>query len=248
MNNINLDIYIDLIYDVPLGKSSWLDVLEAFKKELEAKMALLFLARIGEPPLLITTTVPDEKIWGQYMEYFSEIDPWNAILMTGNMPRNYIHFGRAFIPEKEFKATEYFADFWSKLHLGETIGGQLVTNKGITVQLGIPRHHDQSNYEMSHTLALNYYSQHIIRAIDLEGYLGESLPSGIYEHALIEKFGLSQAESQLVLQLIKSESTKQAALCLNRSYHTVRTQLKSIYKKTNSNNQLTLFKTLLNPN
>jgi DNA-binding CsgD family transcriptional regulator len=246
MNGLNLEI-IERIYDVPLGRSTWLDVLDDLKVELEAKMALLFLARNNHPPILITTTIPDEKVWSQYIEYFNTIDPWNEALLSGKFPKNYIHFGRAFISEKTFKSSEYYADFWSQLGLGETIGGSLVTQNGITIQLGIPRHHDQSHYDVENTFILRQYCQHIVRAVELEGFMGNSLPSGIYENGLISQYGLSSAEAKLLLEIFKTENINQVASNLNRSYHTVRTQLRSILKKTETRSQLELFKKILRP-
>lgn len=242
---MKLDSHIvELIYDIPLGKSNWHQVVEELRIEMKAAIAALFLAKPNQEPIVVSTSEND-PLWKPYSEYYSQIDPWNEALASPGYKMNTIRYGRAILPEKEFKKTEYYHDFWKAFGLGETIGGLLVTKCGITVQIGLPREIDAKYYNNREVRLLRYYCKHIIRAIELEGYIGSSLPQGIYESGLSAKFGLTQAEAQLVLTLFKVNSLQQAAITLSRSYHTARTQLKSVFKKTETSNQIELIKRLI---
>lgn len=236
---------VELIYDIPLGKSTWSEVVEELRKEMNAALVCLFVAQPEQMPMLISATSNNDVVWQQYEQYYFQIDPWNAILASPAYQKNTIRSGRAFVSQKELKKTEYYNDFWKKFSLGETIGGILTTDSGITVQIGIPKYNDSKNYKTQEAQLLQYYCAHICRAIELDGFIGNSLPHGIYESGLIAKFGLTQAEAKLVLTLFKVNSLQEAANSLHRSYHTARTQLKSIFKKTEANNQIELLKRLI---
>ena len=88
---------------------------------------------------------------------------------------------------------------------------------------------------------MTFYSRQIAKAIELEGVFGNSLPNKVYQDSLAASFGLSSAESRLVLELFKCSSLPEVSKSLNRSYHTVRAQMKSILKKTETKNQMELF-------
>ncbi len=243
---MRLDSYIvELIYDIPLGKSTWSEVVEELRKEMNAALACLFVAQPEQVPMLISATSNNDSVWQQYEQYYFQIDPWNAILASPIYQKNTIQYGRAFVSHKELKKTEYYNDFWKKFGLGETIGGILTTDSGVTVQIGIPKYNESKNYTDKEVHLLQYYCTHICRAIELDGYIGNSLPQGIYESGLAAKFGLTQAEAQLVLTLFKVNSLQEAAKSLYRSYHTARTQLKSVFKKTETTNQIELLKRLI---
>jgi|GEM_PF-6305440 len=212
---------------------------------MNAAVAFLFLTKFKQDPVFISTTTNEESIWHQYEQYYCQIDPWNAILASPEYQENTIHYGRTYLAEKELKKTEYFNDFWKVFGLGETIGGHLTTPSGITVQIGVPKDIDSTNYTEQEANLLRFYCKHICRAIELDGYIGNSLPQGIYESGLRAKFGLTRAEAQLTLRLFKTNSLQQAAKSLFRSYHTARTQLKSIFRKTETSNQLELLKRLI---
>ena len=92
---------------------------------------------------------------------------------------------------------------------------------------------------------LNYYVQHIKRGLTLEGITGQSLPTPFYQTALTSEYGLTTAESSLVMALLQQESLVQAATSLGRSYNTSKTQLASIFKKTQTHSQMGLMKRLL---
>ena len=236
---------VELIYDIPLGRSDWHQVVEALRIEMDAVIAFLFLSRPEQEPILITATSSDESIWQQYEAHYCQIDPWNTLLSGPEYENNTIHYSSAFFTEKELRKTAYYNDFWKAYGLGETIGGFLTTESGITIQIGIPKGIGSRNYNDHEANLLRYYSYHICRAIELEGYIGNSLPQGIYESGLSAKFGLTKAEAQLTLTLLKTNSLQLAAESLYRSYHTVRTQLKSIFKKTETSSQIELIKRLI---
>lgn len=235
---------IALIYDVPLGQSKWEDVIEAVRIEMQAEMGLFFLARPNQPPVVITTIRQDESIWQTYEEYYWQLDPWNEILNNPEMPQNLVSNGWSHIDKKSFLNSDYYHGFWKPMGLGETAGGKVITDNGILIQLGFPKYINSPDYTREEINLLKLYCHHIKKAIELEGYLGSSLPNKIYEFGLMSQFGLSHAEAQLVLALVQCDTLKSAASHLNRSYHTARTQLKSIFCKTETSSQLSLFKKL----
>jgi hypothetical protein len=106
---------------------------------MSAAIAFLFLSKPNQVPIFISTTSSNEAIWKQYEEYYCQIDPWNAILTSSEYQENTIQYGRKHLAEKGFKKTEYYNDFWKAFELGETIGGLLSTQSGITIQIGIPK-------------------------------------------------------------------------------------------------------------
>lgn len=237
---------IEQIYDVPLGQSTWLIVMQSLQREMSAELGVMFLVVTGQPPQLITTT-PNDAMLTPYNDYFGSIDPWNEVLDSRPAAENFIQTGESMLPRKQFQATEYYNDFWKIYGLGETIGGRIVADNGVMIQIGLPRGSKADSYTSEDSQLLRFYSRHIKRAIELEGYLGLSLPTQAYEFGLNSCFGLTVAEAKLARNLLSTSSLKESATELNRSYHTVRTQIKSIYHKTETNNQLQLFKRLLSP-
>lgn len=120
---------IELIYDVPLGKSEWNNVLDKIRHEMSAMIAFMLTIRPNQEPSFIVTTPKQESIWKIYGDYYHQIDPWNDILESGKFQTDFIHYGRAFIPEKSFKKTEYYNDFWKIMRLGEYWRKNLYSNR-----------------------------------------------------------------------------------------------------------------------
>lgn len=233
---------IDLIYDVPLGSGSWLPVMEALQREMQSILGLMFLIKPNEPPTIITTTSENDPLFTPYNAYYAAIDPWNELLGSIPSGESFIHSGFQLLPEKQFYNSEYYNDFWKLFGLGETIGGTIPSRIGVVIQLGFPRDNKTPNYNESDTLLLRFYSAHIKKVIELEGFLGVSLPNQAYEQGLKNTFGLTASESKLTISLFKTSSLQASAIELNRSYHTVRAQLKSIFDKTDTQSQLQLMK------
>lgn len=230
---------VELIYDVPLGRSQWKDVVEAIRIEMQAELGFMVLIKPAQPPLFITTTADNDALFETYHAYYWQIDPWIDLLDQYGKP-DLIDFGEKFLPKRTFHKGEYYNDFWRTFGLGETIGGRFVTGSGAVIQIGIPRGNSDQIYTDDDSVLLRIYCAHIRRAIDLEGLVGVSMPEQFYEFTLGSQFGLTTAETKLVLSLFKTNCLKSSSNLLNRSYHTVRSQLKSVYQKTETNSQLQL--------
>lgn len=238
--NINSDL-VEMIYDVPLGHSDWLDVLNNLQAEFHAIIGFMFISPPDQPPTVIRATCSDESsVWNPYTEHFWKIDPWHKVLNADKV-LNRMARGSDFYSHKQLTQTEYFNDWWRYIDLYYTAGGKLETSNGITVQLGIPREKKAGEFTDAEIVLFNCYARHIKRAIELEGITGRSLPYPVYEFALNSRFGLTTAEAKLVLTLFKTNSLPSAAENLHRSYHTVRNQMKTIYQKTETSNQLELY-------
>lgn len=238
---------IDSIYDIPLGRATWEETITALKEQFNAALGFMLIDRPNQPPVVVSTIPSDDDFWLSYGEYYYSIDPWNALL-SSNRAKAFINTctsGRAYMPEKEYFKTEYFNDFWKPNDLYFTAGGHLITKNNISILLAFPRGKVAGQYTDEEAVDMTFYARHIVRAIELEGVFGNSLPKPIYEDALASSYGLTAAESRIVHELFKSGTLPNVAKNLHRSYHTVRNQMKSVFQKTDTVNQVELLRLLI---
>lgn len=229
---------------MPLGNSTWEDVIQAIKKEFNALVGLMMIIRPNQVPVVIATVPYDDSQLITYGEYYHSVDPWNDRLTSDTRPPNVCYPTNIMMDDKDFYKTEYYNDFWKPYGLYHSCGGLLITKNNISIVFGLPRERSSGPFENSEALLMTFYGRQIARALELEGVFGNSLPNKIYEHSLASSYGLTRAESRLVLELFKCGSLPQVSKSLNRSYHTVRNQMKSILRKTETTNQIELFKLL----
>lgn len=208
----------------------------------------MLIMRPKKAPVIVSTISNDHSLWQDYNEYYHSIDPWNKVLASGKVAFNTCYSGnhyKQYVKDHDYYKTEYFNDFWKPHNLYHSGGGLLVTRDNISIVLAFPREKSAGTYDNHQTQMMTFYGRQIVRAIELEGVFGKSLPQQVYAHALGSSYGLSGAESKLVLELFKNGSLPKASNSLNRSYHTVRNQMKSIFSKTDTSNQLELFRLLV---
>ena len=240
--NLNSEL-IDLIYNVPSGKSCWRDVLIRLRNEMHAGLALMYVFPPHGVPKIISTEHKEGGLWQTYEQYFWKLDPWERNIKE-KVCRNKMVAGEEALDFFKFKHSEFYNDYWRYWGFKYTAGGW-VSGKNVDFIIGVPRLSHMPGYDNHELRLLNYYVSHIKRAMNLEGITGDSLPSYFYQSALMSYFGLTEAEALLTLSLIKCEGLKAASNSLNRSYNTSKTQLASVFRKTKTHSQMGLLKRVM---
>ena len=70
-------------------------------------------------------------------------------------------------------------------------------------------------------------------------------PAGVREHCLSERWGLTPKEARVAVQFARHPDIADLAKRLHRSEHTIRSQIKAIFRKTGASNQAELMRLLL---
>lgn len=240
---VSLDL-IGQIYDVPLGRSNWDDVIERIRRQFGAEQSLMFAIdeRSGGVEMLSISN-PEESLWQEYVDYYHASCPWTELFEAGNLPKNSFVAGDRYVPYKELVKTEYFQGWWVKNGVYYTSGGRFRCQDGRLIQLNLPRPKGAGSYEDTELAVLNQYAAHIVRALALQAAIPmhAHAPQPDYD-SLAVGYGLTPAEAKLVEVLVDTGSLKRSADRLHRSYHTVRSQLRSVLQKTDTNSQVQLMR------
>lgn len=244
--NINATL-LDKIYDVPLGKATWTETLQLFRDEVQSASAFLFVIRKNKEPLVVGSELPDDDIYQYYrkMEMWRN-DPWHEAIQNNQLKSGQVLPGHEILDFAAFRNTSYYKDFWSRWGLEHAAMGRINTENGIEVFFCLPRMYVMPAYDQEEVFWMDFYLKHMKKSLELEGLMGQSLPDGFYKSALEKRFELTDAEASLVRKLVNSDKLSAAAEALNRSYNTVKTQMASIYRKTDTNSQTGLMKKLFN--
>ena len=220
---------IQSIYDMPLGESSWLQVAEHLGEDLSAAS------------IKITVAEPDAKaLVLAEADFISNTAVENAVSKVSNGPNEILGQnpvqGVALHIERQNDADSAMV---------KQAVGHLDLKEGVKLLIDLLPHPTKKEYCSKDLWRFQYYLIHIKKALDSEGFFGSSLPDSVYDNILKRKYHLSQAESRLLISLYHNACLKTAAEQLQRSDNTVRSQLKNILKKTDTHNQLALFKKIM---
>ena len=238
---IDLDL-VEQIYDVPLGASTWDDVMRRLMADFSADVGVLCCADgQTEERQPLSVMGGDERMWHDYAEYYCTIDPWNDADKAGQFPRSQIAAGERHLPYKEYLDTEYYQDWWRPYDMYYTAGGRFVGRDGQSIKLSLPRSRRAGPYAEEQTAALTCYARHIVRAVALQRLAHERSADLSFE-LIAETYGLSPAETRLLEELSNTGSLKEASEQINRSYHTVRSQLRALFLKTGTSSQVQLMR------
>ncbi|MEE9310045.1 MAG: hypothetical protein V3U64_03415 [Cocleimonas sp.] len=235
---------LEKIYEVPLGLSSWNDVAIALQDDFRANLGVFFLSPyVPQSELSFNVS----EMWDAFEQHHlrSDVIQIDSALAISDWVGNSLSKDEFFISSKTFDTAGSFKKYWKSENLSHTMGTIISTSNGVNMQIGFPREKTAGAYTREETSNMKFYAENMRRALELEGVLGSSLPAPIYEHALAATFGLTGAETRMVMELFKSGSLPDAAKELNRSYHTVRNQMKSVLVKTGTSNQLKLMQCLM---
>jgi len=236
---IDLEL-VEQIYDVPLGRSDWDDVILRIRQLCNARIGSLhsFGTRVGGVQQL-SLSGDEEESWREYATHFVPIDPFCEAMRTGVIRPGQVVRDTQVLERRRFERSEFYNDFWRKYRLGYTAGGHHRNADGHWLQLSLPRPLDAPDYRDTDLTELRFYFRHIARAVELQRALAGRRGTPDLD-ALALRYRLTAAEIKLVESLLATASLREAANRLHRSYNTLRAQLQSVLRKTGTNSQVEL--------
>ena len=104
-----LDDLVVRLYSAVLDPAEWLSAPECLRVELNASAALQHVWRAIDKPDLSLCVNADPAMMQRYRDYYQAMDPWMARLHT--IPGQTVALGAWFLPEEDFRATEFCNDF-----------------------------------------------------------------------------------------------------------------------------------------
>lgn len=238
---IDLDL-LEQIYDVVLGRSSWDDVMGRLRTALCAEHAMLIA--YGQGPGEIGThcrSGPDESAVRAYAEHFAAIDPYAEAMRTGALPPGRVMFGDAVVPGKALLACEYYHDWFRPNGLRYTVGGHTRSREGASLLLAIPRAPAAGPYTPDDVRKVQTYFNHIRRALEIRDAMRSRICAPDFDR-IAARYRLTPAEARLLELLTETGSLKQSAQRLQRSYYTLRAQLRAVLQKTDTRSQSQLMR------
>jgi DNA-binding CsgD family transcriptional regulator len=236
---IDLDL-LEQIYDIPLGKCSWDQVMLELRRLFVAEVGILIeYGQSGGDVREFSLSGVDETAWQQYGDYYAAIDPFFEAIQSGRMRSGVVTSDTQVMPRKSFEKSEYYNDFWRARGLGYSAGAFTRFGDGRSVLIGLPRFRDVGEYTDGELARLQRCFNHIARALRLQQTLGRH-PDPPDLDALARRFMLTPAEIGLVAMLMEEGCLRRAAKRLQRKHNTVRAQLRSIFSKTGTNSQVEL--------
>lgn len=238
---VNLDL-IEQIYEVPLGNSTWDEVMLRIRREARAEQGVLFAIdqRSGlVDPLSVIDG--DDSLWQEYRAYYHKLDPWRPLFEAGALPLEALVAGDKYVHYRQFVKSEYFQDWWIRNGIYYTAGGRFGIQDGRQMQLNLPRAKQHGSYQEGELTILSRYAGNVARALALEGAIPKAAAQPDFD-AIAVRYRLSPAEARLLEVMADTGSLKRSADRLHRSYHTVRSQLRVILQKTETNSQVQLIR------
>ena len=236
---IDLDL-LEQIYDIPLGKCAWDQVMLELRRLFVAEVGVLIeYGRSGGDVRGISLSGVDETAWQQYGDYYAAIDPFFEAIQSGRMRSGVVTSDTRMMPRKSFERSEYYNDFWRACGLGYTAGAFTRFGDGHSVLIGLPRFRDVGEYSDAELARLQRCFDHIARALCLQQTLQRHRDPPDLD-AVARRFMLTRAEIKVVATLMEEGSLQRTARRLQRRHNTVRAQLRSIFSKTGTNSQVEL--------
>jgi len=241
--SIDLEL-LDQVYDIPLGKCDWVEVMLRLRRIFNAEVGnLLIYGKCPSDVQALCLCGHEDAALDEYSAYFSAIDPFRKAMHMGLFRSGEVTCDRQVLERKSFERTEFYNDFWRKYRLGCTAGGHHRDALGHWLQLALPRPLDAPDYLDRDLVELRTYFRHIAQAVELQRALAANRGAPDLD-ALARHYRLTTAETKLVEALIETGSLRQAAARLHRSYNTLRAQLRSILHKTGTKSQVELIRLL----
>ena len=231
---------LDQIYDVPLGKCDWDEVVLRLRRIFNADVGnLLVYGKRPSDVQALCLSGHDDAALCEYSAHFSALDPFREAMHSGIIPSGEVVSGTQLLAGRRFEATEFYNDFWRKYGLGFTAGGYYRDARGQWLQLALPRPLDAPGYGDGDLIELRRYFRHIVQAVELQRALAGRRGAPDLD-ALGRRHRLTVAEIKVVESLIETGSLREVSNGLHRSYNTLRAQLRSILQKTGTKSQVEL--------
>lgn len=236
---VDLDL-LELIHDVTLGLVPWDDVMAQLRQAFTAELcSLRVYAGTSGQTRTLSNAGQDGRPWHLYAGHFAAIDPFAASMRTGRMPSGVFMHGDQLVPAHRFCATEFYQDWYRPNGLRYAAGAYVRTADGQFLQMGMPRAPDAGPYQAGEIAGLQRYFNHIQRAFRAQEERAARAVRPDFDQ-VARAFGLSAAETRLVASLAETGSLKRSAQRLNRSYYTLRAQLRAVFGKTATASQVQL--------
>jgi DNA-binding CsgD family transcriptional regulator len=233
---------LEHIYDVVLGRSSWDEVMERLRAEFYAEQALLIA--YGQGPGETSThfrSGPDEGAVRAYADHFAAIDPYVEAMGSGAFPPGRVMFGDDVVPGKSLCASEFYHDWFRPNGLRYTAGGHVQSRDGLRLLLAMPRSDAAGPYVPNEVRALQGYFNHIRRALEIQDEMRSRVFVPDFDR-IAARYRLTPAEARLLELLVETGSLKKSAQRAQRSYNTLRAQLRAVLAKTETCSQSQLMR------
>lgn len=182
---------------------------------------------------------------------------------TANVMQLYLENFGFVVPDKAFSGAEAIEKTKSikpdlvlmDINLGKGIDGidsaEVIMDKFSIPVVYVSSHNDEETLERAQMSNPYGYINKPLRETDLKTTIRFALDKNskkpakkkapLLEDVLHQLYNLTPAEARVVSKLIDNPDVETTAKALHISISTVRTHLKHIYKKTNTNNQSSLF-------
>jgi DNA-binding CsgD family transcriptional regulator len=184
---------------------------------------------------------PDEGATKAYADHFAAIDPYVEAMGTVAFPPGKVMFGDDVVPGKILCASEYYHDWFRPNGLRYTAGAHAQNRDGLRLLLAMPRSEAAGPYLPDEIRALQSYFNHMRRALEIQ----DEMRSRVFEpdfDRIAARYGLTRAEAKLLTLLAETGSLKKSAQRAQRSYYTLRAQLRAVLQKTETHSQSQLMR------
>jgi DNA-binding CsgD family transcriptional regulator len=225
------------IHDIALGRATWEDALVRLRADFATEDAMLVVyGSAPEETRNLSRSRSDGRPWQEYAEHFAAIDPYAAAMRDGRLPEGIVMSGDSVVPARDFCASEYYNDWFRPNGIRHTAGAFMRKPDGLYLQLGLPRAPAAGAYSDEEIVQLQRYFNHIARAVLIQDALAGARAQPDFDR-LARTYGLTPAEARLAECLTQSGSLKRIAAHSQRSYYTLRSQLRTIFEKTGTHSQ-----------
>jgi DNA-binding CsgD family transcriptional regulator len=234
------DDLVTAIYGVPLGETSWDQVLERLHRTFDCDGGVLMTHHARHTDLTCQCLKGyDDSVWQRYAEHYAAIDPLAQVIGSGRLHSGQILADSDLIDPAAMRRTEFSNDFWRPLGIGHTASGLVLGGDGWQVMLTLTRHARAGAYERPDLHRIQVYFKHLAQAFRLEReILGRR---GILDLDQVARLhALTAAEARVLGALAEGGTLRAVAERLGRRYSTIRAQMRSVLEKTGTHSQVEL--------
>lgn len=138
MGQESLEPFFEALYAAVAEAGGWARVGARLADLMEGGTSGMLLMLAGQPPLLLSSSGCDEQAEKRYSEYYHLVDPWANL--ARNQPKSTPVIGAEVVPEREFRRSEYYADFASRIGLYHMIGADIPVGRSVADILSVTVH------------------------------------------------------------------------------------------------------------
>ncbi len=168
--SVNSEV-IQSIYDMPLGKSNWLQVAELMGDDLSAASIKIALTGSQETAMVLAEA-----------DFLSYTASENTVSKLGNGPEEML--GQHAVQGVALHIERLNESDYSKVNQAV---GHVEVGTGMTLLIDLLPHPDKKEYSSIDLWRFQYYLIHIKKALESEGMFGTALPESVYDNNLKKK-------------------------------------------------------------